>query len=146
MLGLPGLHNSTLKSLLNVYVKLLIYTCLWNKAKFLLHIIFSLNIWHQKPGFSLSGTMFFSTAHRIRVPLFYCHFIALFSAQIQWNTVPLEKHFELWALSLKSKRGRDWFTPSDAAERSDPWAVLPHSVAFWNVFRDLCLSLEECLN
>lgn len=61
--------------------------------------------------------------------------IALFSAQIQWKTVPLQKHFVLWALSLKSETGRERFAPTDAAERSDPRVALPRSSAFCDIFK-----------
>lgn len=61
--------------------------------------------------------------------------IALFSAQIRWKTVPLQKHLVLWALSLKSETGRERFALTDAAERSDPWVALPHSLAFCDIFK-----------
>lgn len=68
------------------------------------NIIVSHNIWDQKPGFSLSGTTCFSTAHRIRLPLIYCY---LWSNCTLFCTVPVKNCPSLKPLCTPSENW-DW--------------------------------------
>lgn len=122
-----------------------VYACLCNKTKFLLHNIVLHSIRYQKSGFSLTGTVCFPTAHRIRLLLVYWHLMAQLNSFLHRSSEKLFLSKTIFD-TLKLENGRERLWPSGTSERSNPWVALPRSLAFCDIFRDVCLSLGPCLN